>query len=87
MVSMMQDLKGNINRDSEHYKSLKEGLLSSRREYISEKKQTYFEEDSSSGTSSSDENEENDAATNALLRYIQGPSLQTVYFQLAILDL
>ena len=74
----MQDLKGNINRDSEHYKSLKEGLLSSRREYISEKKQTYFEEDSSSGTSSSDEN---DAATNALLRYIHGPSLQTVYFQ------
>ena len=35
----MKDLKGSINRDSDHYKSLKDGLLSSRREYISEKKQ------------------------------------------------
>ena len=40
---MMKDLKGSINRDSDHYKSLKDGLLSSRREYISEKKQRYIE--------------------------------------------
>ena len=39
---MMKDLKGSINRDSDHYKSLKDGLLSSRREYISEKKQRYY---------------------------------------------
>ena len=34
MVNMMQDLKGTIDRDSEHYKALKNGLLTTRRDYI-----------------------------------------------------
>jgi hypothetical protein len=34
MVAMMQDLKGSINRDSDHYKSLKEGLLTTRKDFI-----------------------------------------------------
>ena len=50
MVSMMQDLKGSINRDSEHYKALKQGLLTTRKDFI---KHQMLEEDDSS--SSSDE--------------------------------
>ena len=34
MVTMMQDLKGSINRDSEHYRALKQGLLTTRRDFI-----------------------------------------------------
>ena len=34
MVNMMQDLKGSINRDSEHYRALKQGLLTTRRDFI-----------------------------------------------------
>ena len=56
---MMQDLKVNINRDSDHYKALKQGLLNTRREFISEKKQSYFE-DSSSSDEEEDDDENND---------------------------
>ena len=34
MVNMMQDLKGNMNRESEHYRALKQGLLTTRRDFI-----------------------------------------------------
>ena len=34
MVAMMHDLKGSINRDSRHYKSLKEGLLNSQKDFL-----------------------------------------------------
>ena len=60
---MMKDLKVNINRDSDHYKALKQGLLNTRREFISEKKQSYFE-DSSSSDDEDDENDDEDAADN-----------------------
>ena len=59
----MKDLKVNINRDSDHYKALKQGLLNTRREFISEKKQSYFE-DSSSSDDEDDENDDEDAADN-----------------------
>ena len=62
---MMQDLKVNINRDSDHYKALKQGLLNTRREFISEKKQSYFEDSSSSSEEEDDEeNEDDDEDTN-----------------------
>ena len=60
---MMQDLKVNINRDSDHYKALKQGLLNTRREFISEKKQSYFE-DSSSSDEEDDEDEDDDENAN-----------------------
>ena len=37
MIAMMQDLKGTIDKDSEHYKALKEGLLTTRRDFITGK--------------------------------------------------
>ena len=60
----MQDLKVNINRDSDHYKALKQGLLNTRREFISEKKQSYFEDSSSSDEEDDDDENEDDEDAN-----------------------
>ena len=53
MVSMMQDLKGNINKDTEHYKALKTGLLNTRKDFISSKKKTIWNESDNDTTESS----------------------------------
>jgi hypothetical protein len=59
MLSMMQDLRGNLNRDSEHYKSLKDGLMTHHREYVVQRKQQIIggllQDESSTSSSSSDE--------------------------------
>jgi len=50
---MMQDLKGSIDRDSEHYKALKDGLLKTSKDFLNDyKKQFCKGEDSESDTSS-----------------------------------
>ena len=59
MVSMMQDLKGSINRDSEHYKSLKDGLLTCHKDFLTDYKKQFCDGESDETSSNSSDDSDN----------------------------